>query len=229
MKNKILSFLMPALAAASLISCEDKTAGLTGVTYYPVFTVLGEPETVVYVGETYVDAGCEATLNGEDITADIKVSQNVDTSTPGVYSVVYSATNELGFTSSSSRTVYVAREKSFDNLYFGTIDMMGKHFSGAPIFVTDLGDGGYMIDDGLAGYYFYGRYPGYEPTYDFHAEVYVTLDGNSIVQYGDTGAWYFGDPVEIESGEYDPATGIISYSGKFVGYDFSVVLNPVTK
>lgn len=220
---------MPVLAAASLISCEDKTAGLTGVTYYPVFEVLGDIETVVYVGENYVDAGCEATLNGEDITSEVKVSQNVDTSAPGIYSVVYSATNELGFTSSIARTVYVARENSIDNLYFGTVDLFGKRFSGAPIFVTDMGNGEYMIDDGLAGYYFYGRYPGYEPTYDFHAEVTVKLEGNSIVQVGDTGEWYFGDPVEIKSGSYDSASGVISYSGEFAGSAFSVVLNPVTK
>lgn len=220
---------MSALAVASLASCDKETSGLTGVTYYPVINVLGDPETVVYVGETYNDAGCEATLNGEDITARVEASSNVNTSKMGIYSVVYSATNELGFSSYASRAVYVVRENSFENLYYGTISMMNRIYSGATIVVTEVDDNVYMIDDGLAGFYFYGRYPGYEPTYDFHAEVYVTLSGSDISQVGETGDWYYGDPVEISGGTYDSGSGVISYAGEFAGYPFSVELNPITK
>ncbi|MGN0196071.1 MAG: DUF5011 domain-containing protein [Candidatus Cryptobacteroides sp.] len=229
MNNKILSIFMSALAVASLASCDKETSGLTGVTYYPVINVLGDAETVVYVGETYSDAGCEATLNGEDITSQVETSSNVNTSEMGIYSVVYTATNELGFSTSASRAVYVSKENSFENLYSGSISMMGRYYSGATIVVTEVDDNVYMIDDGLAGYYFYGRYPGYEPTYDFHAEVLVTLSGSDISQVGETGSWYFGNPVEISGGTYDSGSGVISYSGEFAGYPFSVELNPITK
>ena len=42
-----------------------------------------------------------------DLTSSVKVTNNVDTSTPGVYRIIYSVTNSAGVTITKTRTVIV--------------------------------------------------------------------------------------------------------------------------
>ncbi|MDR0939098.1 MAG: DUF5011 domain-containing protein [Mediterranea sp.] len=213
MKNKNLLLLaLPALLALGITAGCSDTLGLTHITYYPTIEVLGTNPAVVYVGGTFTDEGCYVDLNGEDVTASAKVSSNVNTSEMGIYSVTYSAVNDDGFSASASRTVYVVKENSIDNIYLGESQTPTRHYTNAPIFITDNGDGTYLLDDLMGGLQFYGMNPGFEPTLDFHAEINIKIeDDNSVVAVGDVGSWYFGDSgtitLTLSSGTYDPATG----------------------
>lgn len=229
MKNKILSIVASVLAVGAAVSCSE-TTGLTEVTYYPIIELAGSSTVVIGVGEDYVEPGYYASLNAEDITSQVKVVTDLDNSEIGLYSVVYSAQNELGFSATASREVIVVNEGNFSTVYSGDVQWGTKHYVGAPILITDNGDGTYEIDDVLAGYYFYGRYNGYEPTYDFHAEATLKLNAdNTIEKVGTVGSWYFGDDITDLAGSFDPATGVISYTAMFAGAPVTVVLTPITK
>jgi len=230
MKKILYSLMAFALLA---VSCEKTTEGLTGITYYPVITVNGDAG-VIYVGETYEDPGCTAIMNGEDITDQVIVTDNINNQVPGIYSITYSATNEQGFSASASRTVYVAAESGIVNLYVGEMwTPKGSYLSGGTHLITDNGDGTYQMDDIMGGYYCWYTYPGYDAMgYDFFAEFNFSLaaDG-TMTQVGDVGDWYFAGQVELSlmSGKYDSATGVVSFSSSYGGQELKVVLTPVTK
>ena len=92
-----------------------------------------------------------------------------------------------------------------------------------PITIIDNGNGTYTIDDLMCGYYFAYRYPGYEPTYDFHLEAILQLNADNTIEVLAQGGWYWGDPMEDVSGSYDPATGTIKLVMDF-GAPFYVTL-----
>ena len=95
------------------VSCEKTTEGLTGITYYPVITLNGD-YGVVYLGGAYEDPGCVAIMNGEDVTSQVTISNNIDPNHIGEYSVTYTAVNEQGFSATVARPVYVVKENSID-------------------------------------------------------------------------------------------------------------------
>ena len=71
-------------------------------TVFPIITILGGNPATVELGTTYVDAG--ATTNEGTISI---ISNNIDTNLVGSYSIVYSATDAAGNTSTATRTVNV--------------------------------------------------------------------------------------------------------------------------
>ncbi len=235
MKSKI-TYLMPlAFAGLMLASCDKDTEGLTSITYYPTLELLGEAEQVLYVGDSFVDEGCYAELNGEDVSDQIIVDNGVDTSKMGVYGVSYIVYNEDGFSASATRTVYVVKENSVENIYWGDVDAVdyGRSYRNAVINITDNGDGTYQIDDLLGGYYFNGVYPGYEPSYDFHVECNFSIDADgNFTQVGGTGNWYWASTnVGALTGcSYDAATGVMTLDVYFDALGQMIVtLNPMTK
>jgi len=73
----------------------------------PVITLKGS-FTNFKVGSSYVEPGFSAIDNKDgDITANVTITNNVNTSKAGVYSVTYSSTDEAGNTTIAKRTVYV--------------------------------------------------------------------------------------------------------------------------
>lgn len=232
MKKQIISIMTLALTTFFVASCDDEsTEGMTRITYYPTIEVLGESEVYLTVGDEYSDAGCQVTLNGEDITDQAVTSSNVDTSAPGIYTVTYGAKNEDGFSKSASRTVYVLNPGSFDNLYLGESEYGTRHYYDALTIVSHYGENIYHIDDLSAGFYWNGRYAGYEAYgYDFHLEAYLQLNAdNSVSLYHcDPSGWYWGEGMEMVSGNFDPATGKISMELNFGGAPLYVNLHPIT-
>lgn len=213
MKKNILFPVFLALVAFVAASCDKDSEGLSRITYYPSVEILGEPEVIINIGETYEDEGCYAELNGEDVSNQIVISSNVNNQRIGIYSINYAAYNEDGFSAVASRTVYVVDPNSVATIYTGEI--LGRY--GAPIFVTDNGDGTYHIDDLMAGYYFYHTYPGYEEAYgyDLHAEADIVIaDDNTITQVRG-GSWYFSAEVNLDSGIYDPDTKTFHLNVKY--------------
>lgn len=230
MKNKILILLLSASAIVMAPSCKKTTEGLTDITYYPEMTLLGNNPAVILTGSTFNDPGIEAVMEGEDVTDQVTVSDGVDYDTPGAYSITYTVVNADGFASSISRTVYVVAENSVANFYFGESAAGARHYTGAPIYVTSNGDGTYHLDDLMGGFQFYGLNPGFEPPYDFHAEVDFSIEDASgaITLTSQVGSWYFGDTGDVvlglTSGTYDSATGIISLNVDYGGTPMSVTL-----
>lgn len=56
----------------------------------PVITLLGNSEIIIFVGDSYIEAGATAVDNFDgDITTDIIITGTVDTTTPGTYEIKY--------------------------------------------------------------------------------------------------------------------------------------------
>ena len=72
----------------------------------PEITINGETNISLSIGATYSDAGATATDN-VDGTLPVTLSNSVDTSVPGSYSVIYSVTDAAGNTATSTRNVIV--------------------------------------------------------------------------------------------------------------------------
>lgn len=219
---------MLAVVALSFASCEKDTEGVTGITYYPVITVNGGEEVVVKVGSSYTDEGCTVVLNGEDVSEIASAVSDVNTQEMGIYTVTYSAVNEDGFSASAARTVYVVNPGQFNTVYYAETTYGSRHYTNAPVIISALGDGEYAIDDILGGFYWFGRYPGYEPTYDFHAEAKIKLNGDNTISLLEVGSFYFdSNEIAIKSSEYNTETGAISLILDFGGADFTLNLTPI--
>lgn len=234
MKSKLL-YLMVFFFALSVSSCDDEsTAGVTRITYYPTIEIQGSSSVVLNLGESYADEGCYAELNGEDVSDQVIVRSGVNSNTVGIYSISYIAYNEDGFSASASRTVYVVDPSSVATLYFGESQTATRHYYDAPIYITDNGDGTYLVDDIMGGFQFYGLNPGFEPTYDFHAEAVISIAAdNTVSQIGETGSWYFGDSgavvVKLTDGTFDPATRTFVLNVDYGGTPMTVTLRAITK
>ncbi|MHB8648105.1 MAG: DUF5011 domain-containing protein, partial [Thermomicrobiales bacterium] len=74
----------------------------------PVVTLVGDAAMQITVGDTFTDPDATATdtVDG-DLTAKIKETGTVDTTTAGLYTLTYSATDAAGNTGSVSRVVTV--------------------------------------------------------------------------------------------------------------------------
>ena len=211
MKNRILTILCAA-AAIVAAGC-DKTVDPIDITYFADIQLQGDNPYVVQLGEQYTEPGFTALLNGEDYSTNVKINSSVDTSAPGIYSVTYSATNPDGFTSSVSRNVYVLNPGGIDNVYLSHCWMGSRNYKNLPIVIKKVSDGVYEIEDLCGGFYCYGRYPGYEPTYDFHADTQFSINEDGSLNILAAGSWYFKGSFDYGNvtGGYDAATGVFDY------------------
>ncbi len=209
-------------------SCNDDEDQLTDtrVTHYATIELLGDEFIKMNLGDPWVEPGYTATEGSEDITSKVKVTGTVDTSTPGYYELNYSAMNKDNFSASVSRTVMVINPNGLASAYFGESQYGSRHYYDAPITIYDNGNGTYTIDDLAGGFYCYGRYLGYEPTYDFHLEAVIKLNADNTIELVSCngGDWYWGDPISITSGTYDPATGKVTLVEEFSGTPMYVTL-----
>ena len=53
--------------------------------------ILNPSKTTLSIGEFYLDTGCKALINGDEVTCSIK-ENNVDRSQAGIYTVIYTIT-----------------------------------------------------------------------------------------------------------------------------------------
>jgi len=227
MKKNIFFAALLAFASFGLSSCgDDETEGLSRITYYAVLELNDAQYMSVQKGSAFNDPGCKATMAGQDVSDQIVVAGAIDTNTLGFYSLTYKVVNKDGFPASASRTVAVVDKTNFASTYYGESQFGSRHYFNAPINVTDNGDGTFAIDDIAGGFYCYGRYPGYEPTYDFHLEAVIKLNADNTVDLVscDGNDWYWETPITITSGTYDPATGVITLVLDFDGDPMYVTL-----
>jgi len=208
MKKIYLFGLALCIGSLGLTSCnKDEQLTDSRVTHFANIELLGGDFIELNVGDTWTDPGFIAKEGEEDITSKVVVTGNVDTSKGGFYELTYSAANKDNFSASASRTVMVKNPNSIASAYFAKTG----YYTGAPVTITDNGDGTYEIDDLMAGYYFFYRYPGYEPTYDFHLETVIKLNADNSLSHISSGSWYFSSAPTLASGSYDPIAGTVSY------------------
>ncbi len=227
MKNKILYLMVYVLVIAGLSSCEDdSSAGLTGITYYPTIEIAGDPYIYLAAGVDYVDAGASATENGVPI--DLETSSNLDNTTPGTYSVSYTATNTDGFSKTERRTIIVYDANlSTDDLsgtYTANVVRNGSEsYSGIPVTLSPANIPGvtgiYEISDWIAGFYAVGR--DYGNNYAFVGLMQINGD-NEVIELSMSNPW--NDPFNEVIGSYDPISGVITYDATWASglYVFSV-------
>ena len=236
MKKSIICLVALFALALGFTSCEKESAGLTSITYFAEIVLEGDATMVVDKGSEFVDPGFTATMKGEDVTDKVEVNSNVDTSTSGVYSVVYSIVNADGFPASATRTVIVLDLSSAiegfwacspashrTNTNTGADVAYGASFE---ILIIDNGDGTYFVDDLLAGWY--AQRAGYGDSYAMQATISIADDGAITLKSSYVPGW--GDSADALSADskYDAGAKTITYTVTYAGYlDFSVELNKV--
>ena len=141
MKKIFYYILMGAFLLGTATSCEDSVKDLSKVTYFAELNLKGDDFVKLSLGETYTEPGYEATENGEDISEKVKVTGSVDSSTPGFYNLVYSVANVDGFSVTKTRQVMVVNPDSFASAYQGESQAGTRHYTGAPILITENEDG----------------------------------------------------------------------------------------
>lgn len=83
---------------------QDKV-GVSRVIYFPIVSLKGERYVFVAAGGAYTEEGVDAKVGDADVP--FTTEGTVNTATPGVYTLTYTAANSDGFTSSVVRTVAV--------------------------------------------------------------------------------------------------------------------------
>lgn len=228
--KKYISILAVSLAMVSLTSCDKDTEGLTDITYYPVLEMDGPVYDKATAGQPFNDPGCTATLNGEDVSAQIEVisSLNFSSPTPGYYSIVYSVTNSDGFSASATRYVLVSDPNDPASGYYTVNtdsyrDYNGiVYFGGYPMRVVGDGTGKYEISDLLGGWYEYRA--GYGSAYALQGTVTIDADGNISLIKSYLAGW--GDSANgITDGKFDAASGIITWNVSYTDYPFNFIVN----
>jgi Bacterial surface protein, Ig-like domain len=138
---KPLSFIFGL--AMLLLSCEsDDTANISFVTTYPTITVEGDPILVSELGVPFTDPGAVAKVGDAEI--ELVKDGDVDSNTPGVYPIIYTATNADGFSRSETRQV-VVYDPATD-----AVDLSGDYVreaTGVTATVTKIGPSTYHIND----------------------------------------------------------------------------------
>ncbi|WP_161890090.1 immunoglobulin-like domain-containing protein [Pontibacter russatus] len=133
MKKLKIIYAFVVLSAFFFAGCDkEDTEGLSRITYFPTFEMAGDEFMSLVQGETYTEPGVTATEEGTEI--EVTTTGTVDTSTPGVYEIVYSATNKDGFSGTVTRTVAVLPEAEQEG-----VDISGKYANtGSFAYVADV-------------------------------------------------------------------------------------------
>lgn len=148
---KQLSLIL--IATIAFLSCNktdfdypEGKVGRSTIVYYPAVSIQGQRLIIVNQGSTFTDPGVTATLNGQQVQ--YATNGTVNTNTPGVYNLTYSAQNPQGFSASDWRTVVVVGSDVAANDFSGTYM---RYSGGAPFGQTSTwtktGNGVYRVDN----------------------------------------------------------------------------------
>lgn len=230
MTMKKLIYIASAVVAMILsASCTKESADKTRITYYPVLELAGDTRIILDKGTSFAEPGFSATLNGEDVTDQVKVESNVDPQISGVYEVAYSIVNADGFSSKAYRQVIVLdpndpiegfyyTDPSSYRLYNGVKTAYGSDFE---ILVICQGEGVYYVDDLLGGWYC--QRAGYGDNYKMNG--IVEIDGDGVIELLDSYIGGWGDSlVDWADGKFEDGT--ITYMAQYVsGMQFYVTMS----
>lgn len=240
MKKVILSLLF---ISTVLVSCEDdSTGGVSRVTNYPEFTLLGDEVVYVQKGTTYVDAGVIVTEGGVEIpyettiSGDFRGGTSIDTDIVDVYHISYTAENQDGFSGAASRTVVVYEDSdlttSIAGLYKSTVIRNGsnnpQYYNMEHVLVWKNTNGTYGMSDGIGGYYAIGRAYGVG-----YAAGPVTITANDIASNNfapipSFGVGAFGGTAVMSGLTANPGANTLSYTTVWdAGFTFVVTMTKV--
>lgn len=154
-----------AVFALLFASCEkDETEGVSTETTYATFTMNGDRYVSIVKGETFTDPGVTAKEGESDL--EVTVSGAVDASKVGTYDLVYSATNQDGFSGNTIRTVIVLPSAEEEG-----VDISGKY--------KYMGSGNYTAEIEKVGPGFYTVNNVWGPN-DIPAYI-ITADGKNLI------------------------------------------------
>ena len=102
----------------------------------PVITLKGDNPVILTVGDTYVEPGATAT-DDRDGNVSVTVSGNVDTKTPGKYTVTYRAVDAAGNDASATRTVIVKKPANTVAVQGRVTDVNGTGIPGAVVTIGE--------------------------------------------------------------------------------------------
>ena len=149
MKKMMMFLLCPMLI---FVACSKEpdfnypegTVGISKIIYYPSIAIKGERLIIIDEGTPYTDSGAVATLKGENVEP--VVTGSVDSNTPGVYELNYSASNPEGFSVTDFRTVVViANEEQVNaNNFSGSYN---RAVTGVDAVWTKVARGVYQVDN----------------------------------------------------------------------------------
>lgn len=231
-KNLFYIMLLLLTSSVTFTSCDDdSTAGVTSITYYPVLSLNGDATLHVDKGSAFVDPGCAAEMNGEDISSSVVVSGSVNTAKSGIYTLTYSASNDDGFSASVSRRVIVTDPNdAHEGLFVSDAANSARDYNGAQtkfggsfeVVITNNDDGTYHVTDLLGGWY--SQRAGYGDNYNMVGDVTIAEDGTMTLLNSLIGGW--GDSLVDFSGNFDAASGTYTWDAEYVSsMKFHVVLN----
>lgn len=231
MKKNLIIILSIALTLLA-VSCKKVTTdGVTRVTYYPTLTLLGPAYVTMDLGSTFSDPGFTAIMNEEDISDQVEITDNIDSSKPGLYTVNYSFVNPDGITASAQRYVIVAPAGDKVTGHYvvqpGTqrVDA-AANYSGYDVLILPYEEnrtivpGVYNVSDLLGGWY--DKRAGYGV--DYRAVGIIQVGGSAVsMLYAQIAGWP-SYPLSMTGGKWDEADGVITYTLGFAGMPFYVIL-----
>ena len=238
MKKIFLYSIMLGMAVFGFTSCNDDEDQLTDsrLTYYVNLEIQGDAFVQVPIGTPYVDAGCTATMNGQDATSRIVTTglDAIDVNTAGLYTVTYSAVNDDGFDASVSRTVAVC-DPSITTDISGTWEVQAGSYrlyngnqvpyAGYTVKIRRDAPGIFYVSDFLGGWY--EQRAGYGSNYACYGYVQLLEDGTLVNLSSYVNGW--GDSLEEDGfeGSYDAETNSIVWDATYTDYPFvfHVILN----
>ncbi|MDO6738948.1 immunoglobulin-like domain-containing protein [Wenyingzhuangia sp. 2_MG-2023] len=198
--KKIINYIIPMITVLFLSSCEQDldTEDISRITYYNEIELVGDEIYVIEQGSTYVEPGAIAFEDEADVTENIIISGDVDTSTPGHYLVSYNIVNVDGFAKTITRNVFVLpTDRKISDEYSGSYT--GENSAGSfteACTISHLGDGLYYCDDLIGGRYNIGY--DYGAAYKIPGYFYITSDGTSyeaLLTSSPWGPWGVIDPI----------------------------------
>lgn len=214
--KKIIYSILICFGTVVLSSCEDTSEDISKVTHFASLELKGETAMKMKLNDTYVEPGFIALEGDEDITSKVKIAGAVNSAKSDIYTLTYFVANVDGFSVSKKRNVLVAAP-TFASAYYGESELGSRHYVNAPIHIVDNGDGTYGIDDIMGGFQFHGLNAGLEPAYDLHAEAVIKLEADNSISLVSLGSWApeLKLTLGLNSGSYDPVTGVIELNVKY--------------
>lgn len=230
--KKYISFFAALLAVVCMTSCQKETEGLTQITYYANIELDGPLYDQATAGVPYKDPGFTATMQGENINSQVKISSDMDLNNPkpGYYKLTYTAINKDGFPASASRFVLVASPDDKASGYYATSPKSFRLRDGATVYygasfnviVYGDGTGTYKVSDFLGGWYEYRS--GYGSNYAAAGSFSLADDGTMTLLSSQVPGW--GDSLSaLNDGKFDAETETFSWQAVYAGMGFNVTMN----
>lgn len=234
--KKAFYTLVACLLALGFSACSDDNDALTDTTLtnYVNLILQGDEFVEVPLGSSYTDAGCKATLAGEEFTnITVEGLDEIDVNTPGLYEVTYTATNPDGYVSSVSRTVAVCDPTVTTDISGIYAVQTGSYrywfssgatvpFADQTVTIKKAASGIFYISDLMGGYY--DQRAGYGSKYAMNGYIQLTNENELFVLSGYVPGW--GDSYDdFYDGSYDPDAQTLTYELEYAGsMQFHIIL-----